>query len=381
MTGLEFRRPDEPQIKIESFWFDVYHGGKPVATRDLGLTVDEVVVDTNRIGCGGKARAERPATGDVDGDGYPDATWWGECPEGTCFWQETRARSGADAKREVGDGGWFSAETDRLGLGSGDLDGDGLDDLVYRGRCAGSRPCWRVHLETPRGISGGRDWGDGARLDSSAQQLVLGDFDGDGRDDMTYLGYCGEDSHRCWRTHLSDGAQFTDPRDWGPHRGPIGDVLIGDVDGDGTDDLVYRSDCEGEPCWFSQLATTGGFEAPHYMGPAETELDRRVRLIDFDDDGHSDLVSWGGAQPSRDVTVRILGDTGFADPTVAAVFDSPVSELHLRKLSPSAPVQAIAHLACGELTTCIEYRVAVTGRALTSPRRPTLTGMWVPQVI
>jgi hypothetical protein len=117
------------------------------------------------------------------------------------------------------------------------------------------------------------------------------------------------------------------------------------------------------------------------MGPAETELDRRVRLIDFDDDGHSDLVSWGGAQPSRDVTVRILGDTGFADPTVAAVFDSPVSELHLRKLSPSAPVQAIAHLACGELTTCIEYRVAVTGRALTSPRRPTLTEMWVPQVI
>ncbi len=369
MTGLEFRRPDEPEIRIESFWFDVYYGGKPTAPRDLGLTVDEVVVDTNRIGCVGAAQTATAATGDVDGDGYRDSTWWGDCPEGTCFWQETRSASGADAKKQLGDGAWFSVETDRLGLGSGDLNADGRDDLVYRGRCEGSQTCWRVHLRTNTGLGPGRDWGDGARFVAEADQLVLGDFDGDGRDDLTYLGSCGDDAHRCWRTHLSNGSSFDGPADWGGYENSTGTVLVGDLSGDGKDDILYRGPCGESTCWFSQLSGTNGFRGADNLGAVDAEESKAIQLIDFDGDGRDDILSWGGVATPRTVTVRLMRESGLAGTQAAGVFPSAVKDLYLRKVSAIAPVQAIAHLDCGDRTTCIEYRVAVAGRVLAAPNR------------
>ena len=63
-NGIEFRRPGEPAIRIESFWFNVYYGGKPTANKDLGLTFDEVAVDGKRIGCGDGPGEIAPGTGD-----------------------------------------------------------------------------------------------------------------------------------------------------------------------------------------------------------------------------------------------------------------------------------------------------------------------------
>jgi hypothetical protein len=75
-AGIEFRRPDEPQIRIESFWFNVYYGGKPTAEKDMGLTIDEVAVDTTRIGCGGEENLERTMRGDLTGNGFEDRLAW-----------------------------------------------------------------------------------------------------------------------------------------------------------------------------------------------------------------------------------------------------------------------------------------------------------------
>lgn len=381
LEGLEFRRPDEPQINVESFWFDVYYGGKPTAPRELGLTVDEVVVDTNRIGCGETAPTATPARGDFDGDGYTDIIWWDTCPEGTCFWMETRSDSGTDSKKPLGDGAWFSTETSDLGLASGDLDGNGLDDLIYRGRCEGGEPCWRVHLQKSGGLGGGRDWGDGARYTAAADQLVLGDFDGDGRDDLTYLGTCGDDTHLCWRTHLSQGDGFAESADWGPSPKSAGSILVGDVNGDDVDDLLYQTRCGETTCWFSQTAGTKGFTTARNVGTARMSDDRDLELIDLDGDSRDDLVAWGGSALPRTVAVRSMTDTGLGDPWSAGVFSGAVTDLYLRKASPSAPVQAIAHVACGEMTTCIEYRVVVAGRVLAVPNRPVLAERSLPHVV
>lgn len=381
IDGLQFRRPEEPQITIESFWFDVYYGGKPVAPRDLGLTIDEVVVDTNRIGCGESSTSEHATTGDVDGDGYADGVSWDSCPEGICFWQEVRASTGADAKRQAGDGGWFSVETGRFGLLSGDFNGDDLDDLLYRGRCDGAVNCWRVHPATSNGFRSGQNWGDSLRVGSRTDRLLVGDFDGDGRDDITYTGLCGDDAHYCLRTHLSRENGFAEPLDWGDQDADLTRALIGDIDGNGTDDLLYQTTCEAGVCWFGRTSGPNGFEPQRNLGRVAGQADRHLDLLDFDNDGSDDLVAWGGAIGSRTVTVRLMGDETLGTTKVAGVFGSSVNELHLRKVTATAPVQAIAHLACGERTTCIEYRVVVAGRVLAVPTRPGLSAQFLPHVV
>ena len=47
-TDLRFR--DTRDLKIESVWFNVYHGGLERAPHDLGLYIDNVVIARKYIG-------------------------------------------------------------------------------------------------------------------------------------------------------------------------------------------------------------------------------------------------------------------------------------------------------------------------------------------
>lgn len=53
-TGIDFR--SVPELKIESVWLNVYHGGTAKAPRDLTLFIDNLVVARNYIGPVGGAR-------------------------------------------------------------------------------------------------------------------------------------------------------------------------------------------------------------------------------------------------------------------------------------------------------------------------------------
>ena len=49
-TGLHFR--DTPQVRVESVWLNVFHGGTSVADRDLTLYLDNLVIARDYIGPG-----------------------------------------------------------------------------------------------------------------------------------------------------------------------------------------------------------------------------------------------------------------------------------------------------------------------------------------
>src|SRR5690606_41270349 len=75
-NGIEFRRPGEPAIRIESYWFNEYYGGKPTAHKDLGLTCDEGAVVGKRNGGGPVPGEIARRTGDYDAGSFGAPSGW-----------------------------------------------------------------------------------------------------------------------------------------------------------------------------------------------------------------------------------------------------------------------------------------------------------------
>ncbi len=153
------------------------------------------------------------------------------------------------------------------GLAVGDFNGDGRDDIVTRGLCGTpSEGCWRVQLSTGSGYTAPQNWGNGAYFSSETTDfgVIVGDFNDDGRDDIVYRGFCGF-QQKCWRVQLSTGSGFLNGVNWGngayfsPESDDFG-VVSGDFNDDGRDDIVYRGFCGfQQKCWRVQLSTGSGF--------------------------------------------------------------------------------------------------------------------------
>lgn len=368
LSGLEFRRPNEPQIKIESFWFNVYYGGKPVAPQSLGMTIDEVMVDTERVGCGRNKIAAHPVEGDFDGDGFDDrVSWQEECPGGTCFRIETSRWNKVITSHRGGDGIWFSQDSRRVGMVSGDVNGDNRADIVYPGRCDLSIECWRVH-DGREGLTHGSNWGDGARFSEETVSLTLGDWNGDGFDDLAYEGLCSSDNRRCWRVHISDGERFEDAKSWG--RPPETAVTANpvDINGDGRDDLVYQAPCEESYCWFAQISANARFQDAVALGPAMATSTRDMSWIDFDGDATEDLVTWVNSADGSWIEVRYTQGLELSSPVTMVRLESPIENVALRRLDRRDTVQAAVEVACDDNKRCVENFISAAPHGFVNPK-------------
>lgn len=210
----------------------------------------------------------RAHVGDFDGDGYADdIAYWGKYGgDGTPSWRVHLSTGAGFEVAQFGTTLGASADTVTYGVHVGDFDGDGTDDLVYRGTCSGE-PCWRVQRSTGDGFAA-ESWGNGlyAGADTATYGIQVGDFDGDGKDDLAYRGRCGGDGHPCWRVQTSTGTAFSAGRDFGDSAYLTSDsahfgLHTGDLDGDGRTDLGYMAACgSGVRQWRYQVSTGSGFE-------------------------------------------------------------------------------------------------------------------------
>lgn len=372
-SGLEFRRATEPDIRVDSFWFNVYLGGKAPAVSPLGLTVDEVAIDTHRVGCGAGSGTTRPVEADLDGDGVAERVTWGECEGGGCLVAQP-TMDAEDPQRLAGET-WLSLETHRLGLTAGDVDGDGVDDLVYRGRCSGSLPCWRVHRVTATGPA--ENWGDGAWFAPTAETVVTGDWDGDDFDDLAYQGTCGPDRDACWRIHRSVGNRFDAPQSWGAS--PTTTVLptSGDVNGDGLDDLLYVDACGDEHCWYAQTSTGFGFSAPTALGSVEQAGIDPPAFFDVDGDRRVDLVSVRRAGERSVIEVRLTGDDGLSGAVPLTEIEGVITDLALRRPHANGSLEALVATACDREITCVERYLSRGMRLLTAEDYRQAISIWI----
>jgi len=113
-----------------------------------------------------------------------------------------------------------------------DYNGDGCTDLAYPHHLGR----WRVRLSgcLVRGPTGVEIVGPAYDLPSFP--LAALDWNGDGRDDIFYA-----DTSARWKVVLSTGERLLPVLDTGLAQGSSTGLVIGDVDGDGLEDLVTRS--------------------------------------------------------------------------------------------------------------------------------------------
>src|SRR5262249_6741046 len=135
-----------------------------------------------------------------------------------------------------------------------DVDGDGKADLIiWRPVASNAGPAgvW-FWLSSNYGYTqgGNRQWGNA----SLGDQPLLGDFDGDGMADLTV--WRASTGTWFWLTS-SSGYNVTTPgmKQWG--NTSLGDLpLVGDMDGDGTSDLVLWRASTGTFFW---LTSSSGY--------------------------------------------------------------------------------------------------------------------------
>jgi predicted outer membrane repeat protein len=232
------------------------------------------------------------ANADVNGDGVDDVIWRESGTGQIAIWlmASPGAVGGVTFPANVGNGtGWTLAA-------AADVDGDGYADLAWRNTISGQLVIW--YMSSVGTIANARDYG---IVPLSWELRAAGDIHGDGRADLLWFQPSDGQVSIWWMA--GDGsfsARFpgaVGPGGWRPYR-------MGDFDGDGAADILWRNEATGETAvWylFSSLNIVADFLvsvplAEWKLGPA--------RDVDFD--GRTDLI-WYGPASGNVVRWRMQG--------------------------------------------------------------------------
>jgi hypothetical protein len=271
-------------------------------------------------------------SGDVNGDGRTDLVFVGQGWSG--------AGLNVRTKLSNGDGTW-SSRSQVLGDGSGvhsyptlagDVNGDGKTDLIFVGlgwdgpglnirvKISNGDGTWTHHGQVP---------GDGSAVLS--YPVLTGDFNGDGKTDLGFVGQGWSGAGLNIRTKLSNGDGT-----WVNRSQVLGDgpgvhtypALTGDVNGDGRTDIVFAGQgwsgaglniraklSNGDGAWTNHAQVLGDGPGVH-SHPAlagDTNADGRADVVFVGEDWSGPGLNVRTKQSNGDGTWtasgRLLGDS------------------------------------------------------------------------
>jgi len=214
--------------------------------------------------------------GDFDGDGKADILWRNTVTGDINVWflDGTTIKPTSRNITNINPALWQLA-------GIGDLNGDGRSDVVWRNTATGDVYVWLMN---------GTTWMAGSGRVANAplewQILGVGDLDGDGKDDLLWENM-RTGAVNAW---LMNGASMRvgsgnittlSPTRWG-YAG------MGDVDGDGRADIVWRDLTNGDVhVW---LMSGLGLKAGSGLVTSASPNATIVGVADYDGDGKADLL-------------------------------------------------------------------------------------------
>jgi hypothetical protein len=207
---------------------------------------------------------------DFDGDGRADLLWESGAGE---LAMSARATLGAGAPATLAPLGTLGP--DEAVIGTGDLDGDGLADLLVQDDASGSRSVWLSNAGAAPDVAAL------AGVSPADSLAATGDFDGDGRTDLLWRAADGT-----LAIHFMAGAVSYGTLALAAGAAPEA-LATGDFDADGDDDLVRR-DASGTV----GVLLMGGRQQP-VGSSAAVDAGAGWQVAgsgDFDGDGAADLV-------------------------------------------------------------------------------------------
>ena len=219
------------------------------------------------------------AANDFNGDGRSDILWRNVTTGQVSDWlgQANGGFVGNDANA------FATVPTSWTIVGTGDFNGDGRDDILWR-NSNGQLSDW---LGT---ANGGFTPNDANALTTVAtiwSVVGTGDFNGDGRDDILWRNSNGQLSDWLGQANGgfvgNDAAAFTTvPTNWHV-------AGVGDFNGDGRDDILWRNDAGQLSDWLGQ--TNGGFTPNDANAFASAPTSWHiVGTGDFNGDGRDDIL-------------------------------------------------------------------------------------------
>jgi len=276
-------------------------------------------------------RPPRPAltgSSDINGDGYADACMRG--PSGvSCVLGSPSGLGQTITGPALSDASGWSDTSNALSIAMGDVDGDGKADLCARAG-AGMR-CWLsigAGFATTPIVSAPFSDANGFGVRQYWSTLQLGDVDGDGKDEVCMRAAA---RFRCDRADGSYASTTAIASASGfDAENAYGTVQMGDVNGDGKDDVCARNPTLGMRCYLSN----GTNFTTEVVGPAWTDASgwkadkywRTIRLADVNGDGKADLcartstdyrchLSLGTSFGPAIIGPGLANDQGWGDPT------------------------------------------------------------------
>ncbi len=244
-------------------------------------------------------------TGDVDGDGRSDVIWRATSTGQVAVW----LMSGAGSIASVTFPGVLSATQWEL-AGVGDLDGDGHADILWRDTGTGQVRAWYMGLNGQLDVEANV----GPVVSYSAWSIKgLGDVNGDGIQDIIWF-HPSDGVVAVWRMAPTGTPQFLFP-------GAVGAAStwqitkVGDFDGDGRDDLFWRNTSDGtNAVWYFKGGNT--IESADFFVGTPIAQWRLDVTGDYDGDGREDLMWY---DVTSGATVRWLMQGRGVTPTYQTV--------------------------------------------------------------
>ena len=221
--------------------------------------------------------------GDLNGDGRDDVLLRHR-EEGRWYYYPMNGRRSLADQRGFAN---LTPNQDWQFAGIGDLNGDGRDDVLLRHRINGR---WYYYPMNGRRYSSGRGLAEISR-DLDREFAGIGDLNGDGRDDVLLRGR----SDRRWYYYPMNGrrslasqrglANLTLNQDW-QFAG------IGDLNGDGRDDVLLRHRINGR--WYYYPMNGRRYSSGRGLAEISRDLDREFAGIgDLNGDGRDDVLLRG----------------------------------------------------------------------------------------
>jgi hypothetical protein len=201
----------------------------------------------------------------------------------------------------------------RCGVGVADFDGDGYPDVVMAGAFDravtpdGSNLTYEHVIRLYRNVS---EDADSIRFElqhevpdavgGGGALVQIGDFNGDGLIDFAVQFRQGESPASDTSAFFNEGAWSFDRRSLPPgfdtESTSLG-MAAADVDRDGSDDLVFNSDCYGAcpGLWYRWSADDAAWQPQQTDFPHQIEYGGAIAAGDLDGDGYPDLVVGGNS--------------------------------------------------------------------------------------